>query len=95
MSNATSPRKAAKPVPVEILVAAEVPQTPSSTARTSKQAQMLALLQEGATLAAMQAATGWQPHSVRGFISGVVRKKLGFDVTVEKTAAGSVYRIGA
>ena len=32
----------------------------------------------------MMAATGWQAHSVRGFLSGTVRKKLGFDVSSEK-----------
>ena len=54
----------------------------------------LLLRPEGATLAAMQEATGWQAHSVRGAISGSIKKKLGFDVTSEKTEAGRVYRIG-
>ena len=54
---------------------------------------MLALLQEGATLAAMQEATGWQAHSVRGFISGTVRKKLGLTVSSELGADGRIYRV--
>ncbi|MEG1452814.1 DUF3489 domain-containing protein [Brevundimonas sp.] len=43
----------------------------------SKQAQLITLLQQegGATMKAMTQATGWQPHSVRGAIAGVLRKK--------------------
>ena len=43
----------------------------------SKQAQLISLLEQegGATMKAMTLATGWQPHSVRGAIAGVLRKK--------------------
>jgi hypothetical protein len=41
---------------------------------------------EGATIADMQAATGWQPHSVRGGISGIIAKKLGRSVVSTKEA---------
>ena len=43
----------------------------------------------------MMAATGWQAHSVRGAISGAIKKKLGLDVRSEKTEGGRVYRIAA
>ena len=40
-------------------------------------------------------ATGWQPHSVRGAISGLLRKRLGLNVVLARNAAGErVYRIG-
>jgi hypothetical protein len=53
----------------------------------------LLLRPQGATLAAMQEATGWQAHSVRGAISGSLKKKLGLDVTSEKVEGVRTYRI--
>jgi uncharacterized protein DUF3489 len=63
-----------------------------------KKAEILALLQraKGATLAEIMKATGWQPHSVRGFLSGTLRKKMGLDVSLTKSADGErSYRVKA
>lgn len=61
----------------------------------SKRARIVKMLNapEGITIAAIVAATGWQQHSVRGFLAGVVRKKLGLNLVSEQGAKGRVYRV--
>jgi Protein of unknown function (DUF3489) len=47
----------------------------------------------GATIAAMMKTTGWQQHSVRGFLAGVVRKRLKLKLGSKKVDGVRVYRI--
>ena len=61
----------------------------------TKHARIIAMLRTptGATIASIVTATEWQQHSVRGFLAGVVRKKLGLNLVSEQTDKGRVYRI--
>ena len=61
----------------------------------SKQARLITMLRasSGATVAAMMAATEWQQHSVRGFLAGVIRKKLGLNLVSEESDDGRIYLI--
>jgi Protein of unknown function (DUF3489) len=62
----------------------------------TKQAQLIEMLRsaEGASIDEIVAATGWQPHTVRGAIAGALKKKLGLDVTSDKDEKrGRVYRV--
>ena len=63
----------------------------------SKQARIIDLLQSpaGATIAAVMKATDWQSHSVRGFLAGVVRKRLKLKLGSAKVDGQRVYRITA
>jgi Protein of unknown function (DUF3489) len=70
---------------------------PKAEKSSSKQSRVLAMLQspQGATIAAMMQATGWQQHSVRGFLAGVVRKRLRLNLTSDKLDGARVYRVRA
>ncbi len=64
----------------------------------TKQAALIAMLRapDGATIEEISVATGWQPHTVRGAMSGALKKKLGFEITSEKVEdRGRVYRLPA
>jgi Protein of unknown function (DUF3489) len=67
----------------------------SAATPDTKHARILAMLRApgGTTIASIMTATDWQQHSVRGFLAGVVRKKLGFNLVSEQTDKGRVYRI--
>ena len=81
---------------VEPLAEAAAAEPPKAGPK-GKLGALVALLQrpEGATVEAMTAATGWQAHSVRGALSGSLKKKLGFTIESEKTDSGRLYRIPA
>ena len=71
-------------------------QRPATTRAGTKQAALIALLQrpEGASVAEAAAMLSWQPHTVRGAISGALKKRLGLTIAAERIdGRGTVYRI--
>ncbi|MDP1656790.1 MAG: DUF3489 domain-containing protein [Polaromonas sp.] len=71
-------------------------QAPRAKREGTKQAVLIELLTraEGATLAQMTEATGWQVHTVRGTMAGALKKKLGLEITSEKQpGTDRIYRI--
>ena len=88
----SSTRKPNRPKPRARLA----PASPKSEARPeTKHARILSMLRSsrGATIASIMTATDWQPHSVRGFLAGVIRKKLGLNLISEQTDKGRIYRV--
>ena len=61
----------------------------------SKQDRLVSMLRSptGATIATMMSVTGWQQHSVRGFLAGVVRKRLKLKLASESNDGNRIYRI--
>jgi hypothetical protein len=62
----------------------------------TKQATLIAMLRrpEGADLDEIAEATGWQKHTIRGAISGALKKKLGLEVTSTKDGQGRrIYKL--
>lgn len=83
------------PEVVQPMSAGEPASAPSRETKTDQVVQRLRT-EGGATIAEIMAATGWQAHSVRGFFSAVVRKKLGLDLVSTPGEDGTRrYRIGA
>ena len=75
-------------------LAASKAKRPNSEPGT-KQARVIAMLKSpaGATIDVMMKATGWQQHSVRGFLAGVVRKRLKLKLGSKKVDGERVYQI--
>jgi len=63
----------------------------------TKQAKLIELLKrpEGATVEQIAAATGWQHHTIRGAISGALKKKLGLNVEATRTREVGPNKTGA
>ena len=78
-TDARTPKGASGRRPKATAIAASAP---SVSASDTKQSRLIAALKDrqGVTVKDLVALTGWQPHTVRGTISGVLRKKLGFRI---------------
>ena len=71
--------------------------SPAANSRSSTKSEKIVRLLKrpsGATITDLQKVTGWQAHSIRGFLSGTIKKQMGLDVTSEKSENGERrYRI--
>ena len=83
------PESKAEPKPKTAKKTPKPTKTPRS-AKIGKGDKIIELMQRkgGATLAEMQNASDWQAHSVRGFLSGIVRKKMGLTIVSVKPEGG-------
>jgi hypothetical protein len=95
VASAVAGLRKSKPEPLQVPDDTDTAKPVAIRAGT-KQAQIIAMLQrpEGATVAEMVEASGWLAHTVRGCISGALKKKLGLPITAEKVEGrGTLYRI--
>ena len=85
---------ASKVVPIKKIITSKsaqpVPIVPSAPIKQNKQSELIRLLNQaqGASLQELIELSGWQAHSIRGFISGVLRKQKLLNVLIEKDASG-------
>jgi hypothetical protein len=88
-------RSSVKPIPSEPLPREDRNSGPSPKRSPTKRETVLAMLcqPKGTTVAAIVKATGWQKHSVRGFLAGVVKRKLKLKLESAMSDNQRVYRI--
>lgn len=88
-----APAKTASPSSRKRAAVPPMPAAPEPS--QSKRSQLISLrgTASGASMAQLTALTGWQPHTVRGTISGSLRKRLGLDVQCLVEEGARVYRI--
>jgi hypothetical protein len=79
-----------KPKAIAFAQTASAAKTALPAPRVTKSTSLIALLKtkRGATLPEMMKATGWQQHSVRGFLAGTLRKRHGLEAISEKPDDG-------
>jgi hypothetical protein len=95
-TNPAAGKKVAKAASKRATKSAKAETKPADVREGSKKNVILELLRrkEGATIADIAKTTDWQNHSIRGFISGTVTKKMGLAVESSKNEAGErTYRI--
>ena len=83
---------------VAIGVEKEIPKPKPKPRTGTKQAMLIEMLEapDGATIAEIAKATKWQPHTIRGAISGALKKRLGLTITSEKVEGrGRTYKIAS
>lgn len=95
--SAKSPKPTQKPAPTRTAsprrAPATAPEAVPAPVPATKQSQLITLLGTGASMAQMMKLTGWQPHTVRGMLSGSLRKRLGLTVQHQMEEGVRVYRI--
>jgi len=97
LAGAPRPRPPTRRKAKKAATAPDTPKEPRKKREGTKQAVLIDMLKrdEGATIDQIVEATGWQRHTVRGAISGALKKKLGLTVTSEKVEGTRIYRIPA
>lgn len=88
-------KAAPKPLPAKIATPLKVKVKAAPPTGGSKIDTVVTMLcaKHGASIEQLSTATGWQSHSVRGAISGAIKKKLGLNVISERINGALIYRI--